>query len=172
MSPCFVCHEPTRSKGALCANCQEARFIIRGSVNAMMTLHGIPPASGRCVDCQERPATCRDHRQYAKPLSVESVCTPCNIARGPADDLYALIRQHRGLLPPIAEPVIVPVVSVPSDLDKHLQSYQRSIIESALAQYRYNQTATAKALGISFRTLRYRIESLGIQVSNMPTDGY
>ena len=34
---------------------------------------------------------------------------------------------------------------------------------SALEQTRYNKTAAAKALGMSFRALRYRIKKLGIE---------
>jgi two-component system response regulator PilR (NtrC family) len=33
----------------------------------------------------------------------------------------------------------------------------------ALEQTRYNKTAAAKVLGVSFRALRYRIKKLGIE---------
>jgi len=39
---------------------------------------------------------------------------------------------------------------------------ERQAILSALEQTRYNRTAAAKVLGISFRALRYRMERLGI----------
>ena len=39
---------------------------------------------------------------------------------------------------------------------------ERSIIEQALQQTRYNRTQTAKLLGISFRSMRYRMERLDI----------
>jgi two-component system response regulator PilR (NtrC family) len=41
----------------------------------------------------------------------------------------------------------------------------RAIRESgrALEQTRYNKTAAAKVLGMSFRALRYRIKKLGIE---------
>ena len=35
--------------------------------------------------------------------------------------------------------------------------------EKALEQARYNKTAAAKALGMTFRALRYRIKKLGIE---------
>jgi hypothetical protein len=41
-----------------------------------------------CVDCGN-PAERYDHREYAKPLSVEPVCHKCNLKRGPAIDSYA-----------------------------------------------------------------------------------
>jgi len=40
---------------------------------------------------------------------------------------------------------------------------ERDAIVRALQQSRYNKTAAAKLLGISFRTLRYRIKKLGIE---------
>lgn len=49
------------------------------------------------------------------------------------------------------------------DLDDQLSSVERDAIVRALQQSRYNKTAAAKLLGISFRTLRYRIKKLGIE---------
>lgn len=49
------------------------------------------------------------------------------------------------------------------DLDEQLSSVERDAIVRALQQSRYNKTAAAKLLGISFRTLRYRIKKLGIE---------
>ncbi len=37
----------------------------------------------KCVDCAN-PAHHYDHRDYNKPLDVESVCSRCNQRRGPA----------------------------------------------------------------------------------------
>jgi two-component system response regulator PilR (NtrC family) len=40
---------------------------------------------------------------------------------------------------------------------------ERASIRKALEDTRYNKTAAARALGISFRALRYRIKKLGIE---------
>jgi two-component system response regulator PilR (NtrC family) len=40
---------------------------------------------------------------------------------------------------------------------------EREAIVQALEQTRYNKTAAAKLLGISFRQLRYRIKKLGLE---------
>jgi two-component system response regulator PilR (NtrC family) len=37
------------------------------------------------------------------------------------------------------------------------------ILNAALIKYRWNKTATAKALGVSFRSLRYRLKKLGLE---------
>src|SRR5690606_31010025 len=55
----------------------------------------------------------------------------------------------------------------PSDeefaLDDYLGDVERSMIEKALQQTRYNKTAAAKLLGISFRALRYKLKKLGME---------
>jgi two-component system, NtrC family, response regulator PilR len=48
-------------------------------------------------------------------------------------------------------------------LGDHLEDIERGAILKALEQTRYNKTAAAKALGMSFRALRYRIKKLGIE---------
>ena len=48
-------------------------------------------------------------------------------------------------------------------LPERLEVIERKAILEALERARYNQTAAAKLLGISFRALRYRIQRLGIK---------
>jgi two-component system response regulator PilR (NtrC family) len=48
-------------------------------------------------------------------------------------------------------------------LGTHLEEIEREAIVKALEQSRYNKTAAAKKLGITFRALRYRIKKLGIE---------
>jgi two-component system, NtrC family, response regulator PilR len=48
-------------------------------------------------------------------------------------------------------------------LGDHLEDIERDAILKALEQSRYNKTAAAKVLGMSFRALRYRIKKLGIE---------
>jgi two-component system, NtrC family, response regulator PilR len=48
-------------------------------------------------------------------------------------------------------------------LGDHLDDIERDAILKALEQTRYNKTAAAKVLGMSFRALRYRIKKLGIE---------
>ncbi len=47
-------------------------------------------------------------------------------------------------------------------LPDYLDQVERAAILSALEKTRYNKTAAAKLLGISFRALRYRLERLGL----------
>ncbi len=47
-------------------------------------------------------------------------------------------------------------------IQDYLDEIERRIIEQALQQTRYNRTQAAKLLGISFRSMRYRMERLDI----------
>lgn len=83
-------------------------------------------------------------------------------------------------LTPVSRPLIAsPVVSnttdeptgpldatslsaVAGDLEGHMDSIEREILQNAMTEYRWNKTAAAKALGVSFRSLRYRLKKLGL----------
>jgi two-component system response regulator PilR (NtrC family) len=50
-----------------------------------------------------------------------------------------------------------------TDLGNQVEDVQRQAIMDALEKTRFNKTAAAKLLGLSFRQLRYRIKKLGIE---------
>jgi len=52
--------------------------------------------------------------------------------------------------------------TVDGDLEGYLAETERQILDQALVKHRWNKTATAKALGITFRSLRYRLKKLGL----------
>jgi two-component system response regulator PilR (NtrC family) len=63
-------------------------------------------------------------------------------------------------------PLPAPPSSLPDgeiDLENYLESIERQAIERALEATRWNKTAAAKRLGISFRALRYRLKKLGME---------
>jgi two-component system, NtrC family, response regulator PilR len=51
---------------------------------------------------------------------------------------------------------------IPSSLADYLDQLERDAIQRALEKTRFNRTAAAKLLGVSFRALRYRMQRLGI----------
>lgn len=55
------------------------------------------------------------------------------------------------------------VDGVPNVLPAYLDSLEREAIRRALERTRYNRTAAAQLLGITFRQLRYRMQRLGIK---------
>ncbi|MHB1085028.1 MAG: sigma-54-dependent transcriptional regulator [Thiobacillus sp.] len=63
-------------------------------------------------------------------------------------------------------PALPPVNAAPGSkypLQDYLDQTERAAIIEALEQTRYNKTAAARVLGITFRSLRYRLERLGIE---------
>lgn len=56
-----------------------------------------------------------------------------------------------------------PVPDGEIDLENYLENLERQAIEKALEATRWNKTAAAKRLGISFRALRYRLKKLGME---------
>ncbi len=61
------------------------------------------------------------------------------------------------------EPKTLPILQ-PSvrNLEGYLEQIERAAITRALEETRYNKTAAAEKLGISFRALRYRLKKLGL----------
>jgi two-component system response regulator PilR (NtrC family) len=55
-----------------------------------------------------------------------------------------------------------PALSTQTNLGDQVEDVQRQAIVEALEKTRYNKTAAAKLLGLSFRQLRYRIKKLDI----------
>ena len=72
-----------------------------------------------------------------------------------ADDLH---------LTPVAEESDSPIPAGEKwPLQDYLDRVERAAINEALEKTRYNRTAAAKLLGITFRAMRYRMERLGIK---------
>jgi len=71
----------------------------------------------------------------------------------------------RPTTPEPAAPPAAPTATIEAGaaLGSHLESIERDAIIKALEKTRYNKTAAAKLLGMSFRALRYRIKKLGIE---------
>ncbi len=60
-----------------------------------------------------------------------------------------------------SDAVAFPVIGH-SSLQDHLDQVERQVILDALQKTRFNRTAAAKLLGVTFRSLRYRMERLGL----------
>jgi two-component system response regulator PilR (NtrC family) len=75
------------------------------------------------------------------------------------------IRLRATPRPSGAESVTPVAAAIPGStaLGSQLESIERDAIIKALEKTRYNKTAAAKLLGMSFRALRYRVKKLGIE---------
>jgi two-component system response regulator PilR (NtrC family) len=70
---------------------------------------------------------------------------------------------HASATPQTAAPAATGAGTGSGALGDHLEEIERDAIVKALEQARYNKTAAAKALGMTFRALRYRIKKLGLE---------
>ncbi len=90
---------------------------------------------------------------------LERAMTLCDGNTIQVDDLHL-----PGSNPDFTDTVVIDkAAGLEQGLDPALNNQEREAIIKALEQTRYNKTAAAKLLGISFRALRYRIKKLGIE---------
>lgn len=108
------------------------------------------------------PEACRKLASHDFPGNVrelenvlERAVTLSNNGRIEADDIEIRVDQAAAIRLPALD-------SSGAPLESQLEDIEREAIVQALEQTRYNKTAAAKLLGISFRALRYRIKKLGL----------
>lgn len=84
---------------------------------------------------------------------LERAVTLCSSGKITASDLHVRQTPDTGTATPVMS----------GKLGDQVEDIQRQAIIEALEKTRYNKTAAAKLLGLSFRQLRYRIKKLGIE---------
>ncbi|PMY43797.1 MULTISPECIES: sigma-54-dependent transcriptional regulator [Pseudomonas] len=70
--------------------------------------------------------------------------------------------QDLRMTPNSTHPAIAPDPAQVIDLEDHLQEIERRLILQALEHTRWNRTAAAQRLSLSFRSMRYRLKKLGL----------
>ena len=88
-----------------------------------------------------------------RPSMMEFGDQDSNDTEPPSNELGAVGRRRD---------VVVSVDGIPDSLADYLDQLERDVISKALDKTRFNRTAAAKLLGVSFRALRYRMQRLGI----------
>ena len=80
-----------------------------------------------------------------------------------ADDLR--LPQHAPRAPGSAAPAEAVADLQPGSaaLPSYIEQLERSAIQRALEENRWNKTRTAAQLGITFRALRYKLKKLGME---------
>lgn len=92
------------------------------------------------------------------PATMESVAPRSQLLPRASGDEIPDAPVNHGFEPktlPILQPSI-------RNLEDYLEQIERAAILRALEETRYNKTAAAEKLGISFRALRYRLKKLGL----------
>ncbi|MDS4022593.1 MAG: sigma-54 dependent transcriptional regulator [Candidatus Competibacter sp.] len=94
---------------------------------------------------------------------------PTSLRQRPAEPVASPSRrapdEEPVSLPSEIEPRTVPYPAAPvvNNLEGYLESLEKAAIMRALESTRFNKTAAAEKLGISFRALRYRLKKLGLE---------
>jgi two-component system response regulator PilR (NtrC family) len=109
----------------------------------------LTPAAIKALENYEFPGNVRELENI-----LERALALCGEARIDAADLY--------LTPPQEGPAESREPGAKWPLQEYLDRAEKDAIMEALEKTRYNKTAAAKLLGITFRALRYRLERLGI----------
>jgi two-component system response regulator PilR (NtrC family) len=104
-------------------------------------------------------ALCNDGRIDVGDLQLRAVPRPEN-APPLSPEVAAQLRV--GAAAPATSSATA-AATPPAALGEQLEDVERAAIVKALEAARYNKTAAAKALGMTFRALRYRIKKLGIE---------
>ena len=100
---------------------------------------------------------------------LERAMTLCEAGVIEEGDLRLPTRLPAAPIAPVGtmetEESVAPPVATTAEhaLDPLLDAIERDAILKALEQTRWNRTAAARALGISFRALRYRLKKLGLE---------
>lgn len=92
----------------------------------------------------------RDKRTAAdRPSALESTAAEAPESPAPAEENSPVSSAHQ--------------LAPGQSLEDYLEAIERSMITAALEESRWNKTAAAKALGITFRALRYKLKKLDLE---------
>ena len=100
----------------------------------------------------ERAMAMCDHSS----IDAADLMLPQRSARLVRDDASAPAADHAAAPAPAAP------TAANGGLDDYISNIERTAIVKALEESRYNKTAAARKLGITFRALRYKLKKLGI----------
>lgn len=104
---------------------------------------------------------CENNTIKTADLKLQSTDTTSAAAANSANEAQAAVANEQQ-----APSEIYPQVDINQafgSLEEFLETIERQAIERALLQAKWNKTAAAKLLGISFRALRYRLKKLDME---------
>jgi len=130
-------------------NSAEVCELSQESIDALLE-YNFPGNVRELENILQRAATlCEDNTIQA--ANLEFISTPSVTADANSTDEPKISENSDGVK-----------IGADFSLEKHLESIEIDAIEKALEETRWNKTAAAKKLGMSFRSLRYRLKKLGL----------
>ncbi len=92
-------------------------------------------------------------------ISIADLLLPDPVTQPPPPQQATTVS---GTTPAQSEPTPTVLSPTEAGLELYLEELEKAAINKALESTRYNKTAAAERLGISFRALRYRLKKLGL----------
>jgi two-component system response regulator PilR (NtrC family) len=125
----------------------------------------LSPAARDALEAYEFPGNVRELENI-----LERAMAMCDGSNIDADDLMLPRRvvragaetAHHGEQDSAGVTAAPPAATGDGGLDDYISNLERTAIVKALEESRYNKTAAARKLGITFRALRYKLKKLGI----------
>jgi two-component system, NtrC family, response regulator PilR len=120
----------------------------------------LSPSARDALDAYEFPGNVRELENI-----LERAMAMCDGSTIEAADLMLPQRSARPsqeATAPGQQPQPPAAASANGGLDDYISNLERTAIVKALEESRYNKTAAARKLGITFRALRYKLKKLGI----------
>jgi len=109
--------------------------------------------------CEQQRITLAD-LQLPEPAARITAATPSAPATVETDTTVRLNTRKATADEPFLPRLIPPAFN---NMDQYIEDIERSILEQALTETRWNKTATAQRLGITFRQLRHKLKKLGME---------
>ncbi|MBU6247522.1 MAG: sigma-54 dependent transcriptional regulator [Xanthomonadaceae bacterium] len=129
------------------------------------------PAAQQALDDYDFPGNVRElenvlERAMAmsdgESIDAADLMLPQRAPRPAFDPAMAAPAAHGAAPAVAAAPAVPPTPGSGVALEDYISNLERTAIMKALEESRYNKTAAAKKLGITFRALRYKLKKLGI----------
>ena len=142
---------------------QLSRFILQGlAAKSGEEVGQLSTAARQALDAYEFPGNVRELENI-----LERAMAMCDGSNIEAEDLMLPRRGANSSAESAATAAEIPIAAATAatadgGLDDYISNLERTAIVKALEESRYNKTAAARKLGITFRALRYKLKKLGI----------
>jgi two-component system response regulator PilR (NtrC family) len=138
-----------------------SRIVTRFAAEMSKDVRGLTPAALRVIDGYKFPGNVRELENMLERAVALTTKRQIDLEDLPVE----VTGLPAGLLQPISD-----LPPAGCNLDTVLEQTERTLIEQALARTGGVRTAAAKLLGVTFRSLRYRLAKLGIEPENASDD--
>ncbi|GAC1633769.1 MAG: sigma-54 dependent transcriptional regulator [Nevskia sp.] len=153
-----VCTPPLRSRPEDVPLLVEAILVRLAQSNGLPTTPRLEPDAMARLQAYAFPGNVRELENV-----LERAVTLSDGSRIFASDLQLRGETLSGAAPSPGAGSATAPAPLPGDLEGQMEDMERRAIREALEKARYNKTKAAALLGMSFRSLRYRIKKLNIE---------